>query len=125
MLSTAPGNSAQKANNRSDGVYLLILGCMVSLFLGVALELGSPVSMLDFKTVYFGARCIAHHVDPYVNGEVIRLYMREGNQLPPDDNSRLLFQSIMGWCVYPPTALVFFLPRPLCLSVSLISYGSF
>ena len=118
MSFTAPGRSAQKLNDRSDGIYLLILGCIISAFLGVALELGSPVSMLDFKTLYFGARCIAHHVDPYGNGEVIRLYVQEGNQLPPDDNSRLLYQSILGWCVYPPTALVFFLP------FAVISFGA-
>jgi hypothetical protein len=40
---------------RRDGLYLVLVGYAVFLFLGMALERTSPASMIDFKVPYVGA----------------------------------------------------------------------
>jgi hypothetical protein len=67
---------------RLDGLYLLLLGSAVFLLLGAALEYASPVSMADFKAVYYGARCLIQHVDPYRESEFLGVYKAEGGDRP-------------------------------------------
>ena len=66
---------------RMDGLYLLLLGSAIFLFLGTALESVSPVSMIDFKVVYFSARCLLHHSDPYNESDVLRTYRAEAGSV--------------------------------------------
>ena len=65
---------------RLDALYLLLLGSAVFLLLGAALEYSSPVSMADFKAVYYGARCMIQHVDPYRAG-LNRLFVLHAKSL--------------------------------------------
>jgi Glycosyltransferase family 87 len=68
------------ANARLDGLYLLALGSVVFLFLGLTLEFSSPVSMVDFGVLYFPARCLFHHDDPYKQSDVLRAYFANGGE---------------------------------------------
>jgi hypothetical protein len=95
---------------RRDGLVFLLLGCMVFLLLGVALENAVPGPMSDFKAVYYGARCVIHHNDPYKNGEILRLYQAEGGQFPSDPIiSRSVRRAVLV-CINLPTALFLTLP---------------
>lgn len=69
---------------RLDGRYLLFLGIAVFLLLGVALENATPVSTVDFRVVYYSARCLLDHRDPYVESELMNTYHTEGGESPSD-----------------------------------------
>jgi hypothetical protein len=60
----------------------LILCCSLSVLWGFFLERASPDGMLDFKGVYYGARCLLQHHDPYQYGEPARLYFAEQSGRP-------------------------------------------
>ena len=95
---------------RLDGLYLVLLGCAVFLMLGIAMGMASPASMLDFKVVYYGARTLVQHQDPYKYGEVLRLYLLDGGKLPFGHVDLRIFRDVMSMCIYLPTALAFMLP---------------
>jgi hypothetical protein len=69
---------------RLDGLYLLLLGSAVFLLLGVALEIAAPAPMADFKSVYYGARCLVQHVDPYSEAAFLHVYKEEGGDRASD-----------------------------------------
>ncbi len=50
---------------RLDGLYLMLLGCVVLLLLGGAGAKTSGAAMQDFKVLYYPARCLLQHCDPY------------------------------------------------------------
>jgi hypothetical protein len=66
---------------RLDGIYLLLLGSLTFIMLGAAFENASPVPMIDFKGLYYPARCLIQHCDPYKESEVLRVYQAEGADL--------------------------------------------
>jgi hypothetical protein len=63
---------------RMDGLYLLGLGAAVFLLLGFALENAVPVTTVDFKVVYYSARCLIEHGDPYQEAALEHVYQTEG-----------------------------------------------
>ena len=99
---------------RMDGLYLLLLGSAVFLLLGTALESVSPFALIDFKPLYFSARCLLHDRDPYQEGEVLRIYRAEEGADPPG-NAR--DREVVTRFVYLPTAFVFTVP------LALLPYG--
>ena len=90
-----------------DGLYLLLLGSAVFLFLGAALESVSPVSMIDFKVVYYSARCLLHHSDPYNQSNVLRTYKAEAGERPLESARDL---QVVTQYMYLPTAFSCTLP---------------
>ncbi len=92
---------------RKDGLYLLLLGSAVFLFLGTALESVSPSSMSDFKVVYYSARCLLHHSDPYNESNVLRTYRDEGGERPSESARDL---QVVTQYIYLPTAFSFTVP---------------
>ncbi len=99
---------------RMDGLYLLLMGSAVFLFLGAALESVSPVAQIDFKPLYFSARCLLHHCDPYQESEVLRIYRAEEGADPPGTATG---RAVVTRFVYLPTAFVFTVP------FAVLSYG--
>jgi hypothetical protein len=95
---------------RRDGPIFLFLGSMVFLLLGIALANTWPVAMVDFRGLYYPARCLAQHCDPYNEDEVGRIVLAEGGARPSDDYKASL---VLKRYVYPPTA--FFLTAPFAL----------
>jgi hypothetical protein len=89
---------------RIDGLYLLLLGSAVFLFLGTALESVSPVSMIDFKVVYYSTRCLLHHSDPYNENNVLSTYKDEGGERPSESARDL---QVVTQYMYLPTAFSF------------------
>ena len=100
---------------RLDGLYMLLLGSVVFILLGGVLEKVAPAPMSDFKAVYYGARCIIQHTDPYRNGEILRVYQADGGQFPSDPIiSRSVRRAILV-CINLPTSLFLVAPfREFC-----------
>jgi hypothetical protein len=95
---------------RQDGLYLLLMGAVVFLLIGIAMENASATSLLDFKAVYYGARCVIGHADPYREGEILRAYQADGGQFPTDPiQSRVVHQAV-AICVNLPTTLFILAP---------------
>ncbi len=92
---------------RLDGLYLLLLGSVVFILLGAALENAAPSPLADFRALYYPARCLIQHDDPYMEGEVLRIYRAEGGDRPSDT---AMVRQIATQNVYPPTAFSFTVP---------------
>jgi len=95
---------------RRDGLWLLLLGSIVFVLLGVALEHASREPMVDFRVVYYPARCLVQHCDPYDHAQVLRLYRAEGGDNPADSEK---VRQIVTRYFYLPTAFCFTLPFAL------------
>ena len=50
---------------RLDGLYMLLLGSVAFLLLGIAMESAAKSPLADFKALYYPARCLLEHADPY------------------------------------------------------------
>lgn len=93
-------------NARLDGLRFMLLGSLTFILLSVALEYGSPVAMVDFRTAYYCARCLVQHCDPYKESEVLRIAEAEGGNRPWDtERPRYVMRYI-----YPPTVFSFTVP---------------
>jgi hypothetical protein len=56
---------------------LLLFCCGLSAFWALFLQRASPDGMIDFKGVYYDARCLLQHRDPYLYGEPARVYLAD------------------------------------------------
>lgn len=92
---------------RRDGLYLLLLGSAMFLVLGTALERISSVSMIDFKVVYYSARSLVHHRDPYSESQVLRVYQANGGGRPEESTRD---RQVITRFMYLPTAFSFTIP---------------
>lgn len=70
------------ANTRQDAFYLLLLGTLVFVLAGSAIEILNYSGMVDFREYYFGSRLLLEHHDPYKQSELSSIYQREGHNLP-------------------------------------------
>jgi hypothetical protein len=113
---------------RLDGLYLMLLGSVVFLLLGGVLEQGAATKLVDFRVVYYPARCLLQHADPYMESEVLRVYRAEGADSPNDSEK---VRQIVTRYFYLPTAFSFTIPfamLPWWLAASVwmtITIGSF
>ena len=87
-----------------NGLYYLLFGSIVFIFLGVTLESASEYKMQDFGVMYYPARCLIQHYDPYMETEVRGVIRAEDNYRPLNTTNALRF---VGPYVYPPTAFSF------------------
>lgn len=69
--------------------------------------------MTDFKAVYYGARCLIQHSDPYKESEFLRVYQADGGKIPSDPVRSLLFRRTVPVCINLPPS--FFLTAPLAM----------
>jgi len=76
---------------------------MWGLFIGKT----SPNGIGDFKGVYYAARCMLQHSDPYREGEPLRLYEAEQGRLSPASDT---LRQALVLTVYLPTTFVFVAP---------------
>jgi hypothetical protein len=89
---------------------LMAFGAIVFLVIGIALRRVSPIEMGDFKVVYYSARCLLQHGDPYREADVLRVYQAEGHENPSEP---ILDRAVKTRFFYPPTAFLFTLPFAL------------
>jgi hypothetical protein len=94
-------------NARRDGLYLLLLGSLTFILLGTAFENAASASLVDFRGLYYPARCLLQHCDPYLQSEVLSIYRAEGGDNPSDTANE---RQIATRYVYQPTAFFFTVP---------------
>lgn len=86
---------------RMDGLYLVLLGAVTFLLVGSALENAALVSSVDFRVMYYSARCALEHCDPYNATQLQQVYRTEGGETPFDTPITKLNETQF---IYPPTA---------------------
>jgi hypothetical protein len=106
-LNRARPSGAGPNQARRDGLWLLLLGGIVFVLLGVALENSAPSQNVDFRVMYYPARCLLQHHDPYDSDQVLQLYRAEGGDAPSDSDK--IRRMVSGY-VYLPNAFTFTLP---------------
>jgi hypothetical protein len=92
---------------RKDGIYLFVIGALVFVFLGSFLGIAMDWSMADFKQLYYAARCLHEHADPYNESAVLATYRRAG----VDRIEGLTVANVMTIRnMYPPLQFLFTFP---------------
>jgi hypothetical protein len=92
---------------RLDGLYILLVGTVIFLVAGFALEMRSSGALQDFRVLYYPARCLILHDDPYKASEIQRISHAEGGDRPSDTAT---VREIVTRYIYPPTAFTFTVP---------------
>jgi hypothetical protein len=87
----------------------------ISIMWGLFIGKASPNGLGDFKGVYYDARCLLQHSDPYKEGEPLRLYQAEQGRLSPSSDT---LRQALVLTVYLPTTFVFVAP------LAMLSLGS-
>jgi hypothetical protein len=95
---------------RIDGLYLFLLGCALFLSVGFFGEFISSTSMEDFKSVYYGARCLIQHCDPYNESQLLHVYLSQGGEANP---LQLGQRAAVASFINLPTTAVFAVPFAL------------
>ncbi len=70
---------------RRDGLYFVLLGCAIFLLVGTALEQAAPVKTVDFRVIYYSARCLLDHRDPYNPSDLDSTYHAYGGESAGDN----------------------------------------
>jgi hypothetical protein len=95
---------------RRTGLLLLLLSGGISIGWGSFIEHNSSATMADFKAIYYGARCLIHHRDPYKESEFLSVYQAEGGEFPLDPTISKLFRRAVPICINLPTAFLIAAP---------------
>lgn len=100
-------------NGRTTPIAVCCLLCVCSCFSlawGIAVARAARGVILDFKIVYYGARCLVQHCDPYNESELLRVYLAEGGESAPIAAEGYRSQMIVASQMYLPTAAVLIAP---------------
>jgi hypothetical protein len=95
---------------RLDGLYFLLLGCLTFILMGAAWENAINAPMMDFRALYYPARCLLQHSDPYKESEVLRVYQAEGVYGALDTAGE---RHMVALYVYSPVTFSFTVPFAL------------
>lgn len=98
---------------RTIALACLLICCGISFLWGCELESAAPGGMVDFRAVYYGARCLIRGSDPYRESEFLRVYQAEGGGFPSDPKLLGLFRRAVPVCINLPTALLLTAPFAL------------
>jgi len=95
---------------RSMSVILIVLSSAFSIITGRLLDQSSGAGTSSYRAVYYGARCLLNHADPYNPEEFSRIYNSENGAVPRDPARRPLFLRAVMVCVNLPTTLFLLIP---------------
>lgn len=112
---------------RLDGIYLLVLGSLIFIALGAALSRTIPAPLLDFRALYYPARCLLHGNDPYKETDVMRIYSKEGayRQLDTEKERQMVTRFVYMPTAFPVTVPFAMLPwGPAYLLWIILTAGS-
>ena len=100
---------------RLHGFYLLLLGGLAFVLIGLLLESSSRAPMLDFAVVYNPSRCLLQHHDPYNEDEVLGVYQAGKTNGPSIDPVE-----------HPVTRRLLYLPSAFCFTLpfALLAWGT-
>lgn len=93
-----------------DGLCLLLLGGSAFLLLGFLGARPLAFTRIDFKIVYYSARCLLRSCDPYQEASLRQVYRSEGGESPADAES---LGRVEYHYMYLPTAFVVTIPFAL------------
>src|SRR6266568_605317 len=96
-------------SRRRTILFMLILSSGISVLWGFALQRSARGVIGDYKIVYYGARCMVQHCDPYNETQLMRVYEAEGGERPSvviEGRTQLIVASQM----YLPTAAIYIAP---------------
>jgi hypothetical protein len=96
--------------SRWIGLLWLFLSSWIFIQWGSMIERTAPGGMADFKAVYYGARCLLQHTDPYNQNEFLRVYQTEDGKFPSDPVINRLFRRAIFECINLPTSLFLIAP---------------
>lgn len=68
------------------------------------------VAALDFEGIFYGARCVSHHLDPYNAGAVVQEFTADGGKYPRDPQKKKIDETVVTVGVNLPTALLLSIP---------------
>ncbi len=95
------------SNERRDGLYLVLIGSLVFILLGVVLERAVPAPLADFRTIYYPSQALIEQRDPFKPSEVTRIYEAERDSPTPDSPKD---RQIATHNIYPPNTMFFVMP---------------
>lgn len=103
-------STAPTAEQRQDGLYLVLLGCTIFLLIGPLVEKAMPAKTIDYRPVYFSTRCFLEHRDPY-NADELRSTIHDegGESWEQIDHGSLMERKF----IYLPTVFAFSAPFAL------------
>jgi len=96
--------------SRGMGLLFLLIGSGFFVLLGMGLERSTPLGMLDFKALYYGARCLTHHCDPYNFSQLQNFFLEDGGGHASDPP---VIRELVGRYVNLPTTFIFTVPFTL------------
>jgi hypothetical protein len=91
----------------------LFLSGAVFIIWGSIIALTSYSGMGAFKAVFYGARCLMQHSDPYKPVVLQHAYEADGGRYSPDPAAAFLFRRAMLVCVNLPTSMLLVTPLAL------------
>jgi Glycosyltransferase family 87 len=97
-------------SKRAAVIFLLCASSFSALLWGLALARAARGVILDFKIVYYGARCLVQHGDPYSERELMQGYLADGGETVPQAAQGYRTQQIVASQMYLPSAALFTAP---------------
>ena len=98
---------------RAAILLLFSISSALSVFWGFALERVARGIIVDFKVVYYGARCLIEHHDPYDENQMMSVYLAEGGKRPSNPAELNKVRQVVALQVYFPTAFIYIAPFAL------------
>lgn len=94
---------------RWDGLYFVLLGGIVFLLAGFAIQLNSAVPASDFRALYFEARGIVYGQQVFNPESMQKWVLTQGVSLPHSSVEKDSFANLVG-AIYPPTIVAVLAP---------------
>jgi len=91
----------------------LLVSSAIFILWGSYLAVKPDTGAMDFKAIYYGARCVIDHRDPYNPAQFMSVYQAEGGKLPSDPAVLRMFREAEFQCVNTPSSL--FVAAPLTM----------
>ncbi len=101
---------SKRASAQRKALACLILSAAISVAWGSWIAVESHSGFGAFKAIFYPARCLMRHSDPYNPPALQRLYESQGGKFPPNPTDAFLFRRAMLVCVNLPTSLFLIVP---------------
>ncbi len=88
---------------KTFGVLILVLSSLLFIVGGTLVERSTPMGLLDFKLLYYGARCFTHHCDRYDAAEMQSFFHADGGDRPTDPPQ---VRTVVTEYIYLPTSFL-------------------
>lgn len=100
---------------RRKGTAVLLACVALCALWSYSIRQASPgtIKMVDLGALYYGARCVLHHSDPYDPAAFLREFQADQATHPPQTFSNKANQMIVTYCINLPTSLLLLVPLAL------------